>query len=433
MYLSIMQCFLEPVIVYACHNQLTSCYRMKALSIFWIFLKLGCTSFGGPVAHLGYFRQVFVEKRQWFSEAEYVHLLSICQLIPGPASSQVGFAIGLLRAGWLGAILAFVAFTLPSVVLLLLFANSLHLLDSTIGQASLQGLAILAFVVVLQAVLGMGKQLLTDVLSWVLALAVFVLVLLSDNIFVQVMSIVFCAFVSAVVSKPISDTPIANDHLFMSPNNYLPSGKSALVACSLFIILCGLFVISPLWINQLSYHHASSFFFSGATVFGGGHVVLPFLEQTTVAQDLISKDAFLAGYGATQAMPGPMFSFAAYLGYVIDIKQQATSTNAINSALWATLFLFLPGFLLISAVLPVSQKLFIFPRVKQAFTGANAAVIGLLTATLYDPILTHAIGSNTDIAIAGIGFVALTRLKLPVLAIVFLCVLLKVSDTLLIA
>lgn len=434
-----MQLFLEPAIVFVYPHYITRCAKMKALHIFWIFLKLGCTSFGGPVAHLAYFRRVFVEKRQWFSESEYLHLVSICQLIPGPASSQVGFAIGLLRAGWLGAILAFIAFTLPSVALLLLFANTLHLLASTIGQASLQGLAIVALVVVLQAVLGMGKQLLTSSLSWSLALLVFALVLLTDNLAVQVMSIIFCAAFSACVPKPITDTPHAKDNLFSSSSNYLPGTKSTLTACSLFVILSAIFVFNPQYLNQFSYYYASSFFFSGATVFGGGHVVLPFLEQTTVAQGLITKDAFLAGYGATQAMPGPMFSFAAYLGYVIDINQQATASaasinlsSALSAALLATLFLFLPGFLLISAVLPVSQKLFSYPRVKEAFSGANAAVIGLLAATLYDPIFTHAIGSNTDIAIAGIGFVMLTKLKVPVLVLVCLCVILKVLAELLI-
>ena len=412
---------------------------MKALYIFWIFLKLGCTSFGGPVAHLAYFRQVFVEQRQWFSESEYAHLLSICQLIPGPASSQVGFAIGLLRGGWLGAILAFIAFTLPSVVLLLLFANSLHLLDSTIGQGSLQGLAILAFVVVLQAVLGMGKQLLTSSFSWVLASAVFALVLLTDNVLWQVISIVFCALVSALVTKPISTNPLADSNMFLSSHMHLPSGKSALIAGALFVMLIVLFVTNSPYLNQFSYLYASSFFLSGATVFGGGHVVLPFLEQTTVAQGLITKDLFLAGYGATQAVPGPMFSFAAYLGYIIDINQQVAAGSAtidlsiaIKSAFLALLFLFLPGFLLVSAVLPVSQKLFTYPKVKQAFAGANAAVIGLLAATLYDPIFTHAISSKIDVVIAAVGFVVLTRLKVPVLALVCLCVLLKVLEALIV-
>lgn len=427
-----MQSFLEPVIVLICHKKRSWRSKMKALNLFWIFLKLGCTSFGGPIAHLAYFRQVFVEKRQWFSESEYLHLLSICQLIPGPASSQVGFAIGLLRGGWLGAILAFVAFTLPSVVLLIIFANSLYLLDSAIGHASLQGLAILALIVVLQAVMGMGKQLLISSFSWVLAAAVFVLVLLTNNIFIQVFSIAVCAGLSAVISPPRSDNSGTNNTLFSTSAYYMPGVKSAIVAGSLFVTLCVLFVSNPQWANQLSYDHASSFFFSGSAVFGGGHVVLPFLEQTTVAQGLISKEAFLAGYGATQAVPGPMFSFAAYLGYLIDINEQAKVSAAIGAAFLATLFLFMPGFLLVSALLPLSQKLFNYSRVKQAFTGANAAVIGLLAATLYDPIFTHAINSNTDIAIAGLGFVALTRLKFPVLAIVLLCVLLKVLEALIV-
>jgi len=405
---------------------------MNALSIFWIFLKLGCTSFGGPIAHLAYFRQTFVKKLDWFSESEYGHLLSICQLIPGPASSQVGFSIGLLRGGWIGAILAFIGFTLPSVLLLLIFANSLYLLDSTLGNGMLQGLAILAFIVVLQAVLGMGKQLLTSVLFWILALAVFTLVLMTSSMVFHVASIAICAILSALLSSENPASQTKSENFFSSAKNYLPSRRLSLFASMIFVLFAVLFVIAPQDLGQFSYAHGSPFFLSGATVFGGGHVVLPFLEHSTVAQGLITENTFLAGYGATQAVPGPMFSFAAYLGYTIDINEQLVSGSqrielfsALSSAILATLYLFLPGFLLIIAVLPISQKLVTYPKIRKAFDGANAAVVGLLAATLYDPIFTHAIRHNFDLAIAAIGFVALTKLKIPVLAVVVLCVLLK--------
>jgi len=404
---------------------------MRAIEIFWIFLKLGLTSFGGPVAHLAYFRQAFVEKRNWFSEAQYAHLLTICQTIPGPASSQVGFAIGLLRGGWLGATLAFIGFTLPSVLLLLLFANSLSLLDSWVGQASLHGLAILAFIVVLQAVIGMSKQLLTVPLSWIIALAMFCVVLLTSALLWQVIALMLCAIVSSGLLKKDtqedhSDAPMFSSfpHQFTLTTTWLAAG----LFVGLFIVLIG----NPFNLTQYLYAQAPAYYASGAMVFGGGHVVLPFLEHATVAQGFVSQEVFLAGYGATQAVPGPMFSFAAYLGYMGELHQQLISggdanvSNAVLAALLATLFVFLPGFLLVSAILPISQKLFAYAFVRRAFVGANAAVVGLLAATLYDPIFTHAIQSNHDVVIAGIGFIALSRFKAPVLVIVCLCIIVKV-------
>jgi chromate transporter len=407
---------------------------MKALEIFWIFFKLGLTSFGGPVAHLAYFRHAFVEKRNWFSEGQYAHLLTICQTIPGPASSQVGFAIGLMRGGWIGGLFAFIAFTLPSVLLLLIFANSLNLLNSSAGQASLHGLGILAFIVVLQAVIGMSKQLLTLPTSWLMATAMFSVVLLTDAFVWQVLGILICAVVSSMMNKNSEQDPqdpnISTVDFSSLPYQLHP--RTSWIAGGIFISVLLVLLSNPLNVNQYLYAQAPAYFASGAMVFGGGHVVLPFLEQTTVAQGLVTKDVFLAGYGATQAVPGPMFSFAAYLGYMGELHQQtliASNPNvasAVVGGLLALVFVFLPGFLLISVILPISQKLFVYPIVRRAFIGANAAVLGLLAATLYNPIFTHAIQSNHDIVIAGIGFVALTRYKVPVLVIVCLCVVCKV-------
>ena len=402
---------------------------MKAIEIFWIFLKLGLTSFGGPVAHLAYFRHAFVEQRNWFTESQYAHLITICQIIPGPASSQVGFAIGLLRGGWLGAICAFFGFTLPSVFLLLLFASSLSLFDSSIAQAGLHGLAILAFIVVLQAVMGMSKQLLVSPLSWCIAAAMFCVVLLSEALAFQVIALLCCAIVSSVLTA--SNTEHLGDANSASSHYKLPL-YTTWIAGVLFVTLLLLLVGNPFNVNEYLYDHAPAYYTSGAMVFGGGHVVLPFLEHTTVAQGLVTQDVFLAGYGATQAVPGPMFSFAAYLGYMTQLNQPLLGTeqglvlSAMGGALMATLFVFLPGFLLLSAVLPVSQKLFGYRALKNAFIGANAGVVGLLAATLYDPIFTHAIKGNIDIMIAGVGFVLLTKAKLPVLAIVVLCIVAKI-------
>lgn len=407
---------------------------MKVVDIFWIFLKLGLSSFGGPVAHLAYFRTTFVERKKWFSEAQYAHLLTVCQTLPGPASSQVGFAVGLLRGGWLGGLSAFIAFTLPSVVLLLLFANSLYLFESEIGQAGLKGLAILAFLVVTQAVIGMSKQLLSVPITWCLALAMFSLVLLSNSLIFQFIGIVLCAICCAIFAPAIRDSEKSQgDAIGFSQSHFSLSLKTSWIASTIFVVISLLVLANPLNINAYFYEHAAAYYSSGAMVFGGGHVVLPFLEQATVSEGLVTKDAFLAGYGATQAMPGPMFSFAAYLGYMGELHQQtmlssqSATLSALGSAFWATLFIFLPGFLLLAAVLPISQKLFEHPKLSSAFMGANAAVVGLLAATLYDPIFVHAIQSKEDLVIAAIGFIALTRFKIPMLALLCLCLFLSVA------
>ena len=431
-----------------------------ALHIFWTFLRLGCTSFGGPVAHLGYFRTAFVESKKWFSEQEYAHLLSVCQTLPGPASSQVGFAIGLLKGGWLGAIAAFIGFTLPSIVLLIVFAESLSIFNNQIGLVALQGLAILAFIVVLQAVLGMGKQILSDHFKWLLALVMFVVTLSAQALYWQIIGIFSCALMSAFFSGVMlgqssrtgTSSEINSRSMESFSGNKLDANNTGaalfadrnFVKISMFsasicaILFCALLVLLPMFSNEF-YPPAAAFYQSGAMVFGGGHVVLPFLEQATVASDLLSQEQFLAGYGATQAVPGPMFSFAAYLGYVSELNQQVLSLGtqdntsllfypyALFAGLLATGFLFLPGFLLLGTFLPISQKLLVYPKIKKAFAGANAAVVGLLAATLYDPIFTHAINSKIDLIIAAIGFVALVRFRLPILLIVLMCIGLSVG------
>ena len=403
---------------------------MKIIEIFWTFLKLGLSSFGGPVAHLAYFHREFVEQKKWLTDSQYAQLLIICQTIPGPASSQVGFAIGLLRDGWLGAIFAFIAFTLPSVVLLIGFANSLHFFNSDVGIAALDGLATVAFIVVLQAIVGMGKTILQPRLSWLIAAAMFCIVLMLDALNWQLFALLLCAVVGCILLQE-DEQAINNTRLNSCALPYRLTLSTTAISVSLFIAILWSLTKHPFNAESLIYTHASAYYTSGAMVFGGGHVVLPFLEQATVATGLVSQDTFLAGYGATQALPGPMFSFAAYLGYMTEVSQSTVDGNnhmlsAISSALLATLFIFLPGFLLLSAILPVSQTLFVHSFVRRGFMGANAGVLGLLAATLYDPIFTHAINGNLDLTIAALGYVALSKFKAPVLVIVVFCVCAKV-------
>jgi chromate transporter len=388
---------------------------MVYLNIFWVFLKLGCTSFGGPVAHLMYFRRAFVEQRKWLDEQQYANIIALCHTLPGPASSQVGFSIGLQRGGLLGAILAFIAFTLPSVILLIVFANTLFLFNGVHGQAVLQGLAILACAVVLQGVLGMGKNLCFGKSRFFIALLSFVLMLLFSNIYVQVAVIFVGAALGYFMLSEDSSEKVVTDGA-ASYNKQTLSGRSFAIIC--FLLFALLFVALPFVSNT-----ANDFYRTGALVFGGGHVVLPLLEEAMVGASYLSQADFLAGYGATQAMPGPMFSFAAYLGF---LQEDANGAGGITGALIATLFIFLPGFLLVLAILPFWHRLSTKPQLSRAIAGANAAVVGLLAAALYNPIFVHAINQPADLAIAAIAFAALSRFRVPVLLVVFGCIVSRV-------
>lgn len=397
-------------------------------AIFWIFLKLGCTSFGGPVAHLAYFRHAFVERKSWFSEEEYAHLVSICQVLPGPASSQVGFAIGLLKGGWLGSLAAFLGFTLPSVVIILFFASQIHQLDQAYGLAAIKGLKILAFAVVLQAVLGMSKQLLGNKLQWCVALFVFSFLLFANNLYIQILLIVLSTLFSYLCYKffaaKFSSLGLQNKEGLYSPNMFASHFKvSPLFAKTAFFVFLGLWLCLPI-INETIYPYAGMFYSTGSLVFGGGHVLLPYLESATVAPHLLTKEVFLSAYGATQALPGPMFSFASYLAHELSSisGQEGLSSYPITSALMAIVFIFLPGFLLLIACLPASQKLLYNMSLKRALAGANSAVVGLLAATLYDPIFTHGLSSKEDVFIAVLAVFALIKLKLSVIAVLMWCV-----------
>ncbi len=367
--------------------------RGTVSEVFRAFLVLGLTSFGGPVAHLGYFREAFVVRRQWLSEADYADLVALCQFLPGPASSQVGMALGKLRAGYAGAFAAFVAFTLPSVILLLVFAGGLALLDLGAAAGVLRGLKIAALAVVVQAVWGMGKALTPDPTRQLIAIAAAIAVLLIPLPVMQVMVIAVAALAGGM--RPAEPSP---------GFKIRPEGLRWLMA--FFVLLVALPILALT--GEPSLQLLDSFYRTGSLVFGGGHVVLPLMEAETVAQGLISRDLFLAGYGAAQAVPGPLFSFAAYVGAMLD-----GPVHGLWGATLALAAIYLPSFLLVFGVLPLWQQMRSITRLRQALDFANAAVVGLLLAVLYDPVFTSAVRAPMDFAWALAAFAALVLFKLP--------------------
>ncbi|OEY68008.1 chromate ion family chromate transporter [Marinobacter sp. X15-166B] len=375
----------------------------------WVFLKLGLTSFGGPVAHLGYFHKELVDKRGWLSDSQFAQLLAICQFLPGPASSQLGFTLGLLRAGWRGAVAAFVAFTLPSALLLIGFAAALPLLAGRGAQAAIHGLKLVACAVVADAVLGMFNKLCPDARRRTLAAAAAVVVLLLGAVWSQVLVVLGGAVAGLIWCREqpgpgSSEVP-------------LPYGRR--LGIGLLAVFAGLLVVFS-WgpVNGGLGSLAGAFYQAGALVFGGGHVVLPLLEESVVTSGWVTDEQFLAGYGAAQAIPGPMFAFAAYLGALMPAPH-----GGWPGAIVALGFMFLPGFLLVAAALPLWQNLCRSPRAVQAIAGVNAAVVGLLLAALYDPIFTSGVTSATELAIAIIAFVMLTVWRRSPLWAVLWCVL----------
>ncbi|MHA6692928.1 chromate efflux transporter [Devosia sp. A449] len=368
--------------------------------MFFAFLKLGLTSFGGPIAHLGYFRDELVVRRQWLDEADYAELVALCQFLPGPASSQVGFALGLLRAGPLGALAAWAAFTLPSALILVLFAYSAAAFAGPVGLGLLHGLKIVAVAVVAQAVWGMARTLAPDRERASIALAAVLIVVLLAGALGQIAAIVVGALAGLWLCRT---APVAVAAQLKFP----VTKRAGAIALALFLLLIGLPMLagaSPL--PGLALFDA--FYRAGSLVFGGGHVVLPLLEVEVVHPGWISDDAFLAGYGAAQAMPGPLFTFAAYLGAIMG-----PAPHGLAGAVIALLAIFLPGFLLLLAALPFWDALRSRPAMQAAMRGANAAVVGLLGAALYDPVWTSAIVGPYDFALALTGFVLLTVWKAP--------------------
>ena len=381
----------------------------SAAEVFAAFLKLGLTSFGGPIAHLGYFHRELIERRKWIRDAEYAQLLALCQFVPGPASSQLGFAIGLLRGGWVGAVAAFVAFTLPSALLLFAFAELLPHFSGTIGDASVHGLKLVALAVVAHGVLGMTRQLCPDSVRATIATIAAVVILMAGQAWVQLLVVLLGGMAGLALCRDLQ--PTRGDHLQLS---YGPGLGWTLIAAFAMLLL-GLPLIAQGSGNLAPVFEA--FYRAGALVFGGGHVVLPLLEETVVDPGWISQDEFLAGYGAAQAVPGPMFTLAAYLG-----ARLPGGDGGLAGASLALLAIFLPGFLLVAGVLPLWRAIMNRPLASRAIAGVNAAVVGLLGAALYDPVWTSAVRGPADVAIAIVGFLLLAAWRVSAIAVVIWCV-----------
>jgi chromate transporter len=375
--------------------------RDSAWSVFLIFLRLGLTSFGGPVAHLGYFRAEFVSRRRWLSERSYADLVALCQFLPGPASSQVGIALGLSRAGYRGALAAWAGFTLPAGVVLILLALGLTHYGSLLPYGALHGLKVVAVAVVAQAVWGMARNLCTDALRITVMMVAACIVVLETSAWTQVSVMAVAGLAGLLLFKPAQ--AVAHDPLTS------PLGRRAGVAwLSLFVVLLvGLPLANELISNQ-TLAMVNAFYRSGSLVFGGGHVVLPLLQSEVVQPGWVDNQTFLAGYGATQAMPGPLFTFAAFLGAAMN-----QAPTGISGGLIALLAIFLPSFLLILGALPFWEAMRRSPRTQAALIGVNAAVVGLLLAALYHPVWTSAIDRPQDFGLALLALVALMFWKLP--------------------
>ena len=371
--------------------------------VFKAFLKLGLTSFGGPIAHLGYFRDELVQRRAWLSDEAYADLVALCQFLPGPASSQVGFALGMMRAGWLGALAAFTAFTLPSAALLFLFAMTSAHVSGPFGLGAVHGLKIVAVAIVAQAVWGMARTLCPDKERASLAVLAVALLAFLPSAWGMVGAILIGAFIHLALKRTTSSTKVAA-HTGLAR---LPvSRRAAFISLALFV---GLLIALPLVAGQSqTLKVIDSFFRAGALVFGGGHVVLPLLEAEIVQSGWVTPDLFLAGYGVAQAVPGPLFTFAAYLGAVLG-----PAPHGLFGAILALLAVFLPGFLILIAVLPFWDQFRTMSTAQILMQGANAAVVGILGAALYTPVFTSAILNMKDLTLALACFVALMIWKWP--------------------
>lgn len=370
------------------------------------FLLLGLTSFGGPVAHLGYFRTEFVERRRWVSEQVYADLVALCQFLPGPASSQVGFALGLMRAGPWGAMAAWAAFTLPSAVVLVLFALGAAVLEGPVSQGIIHGLKVTAVAIVAHAVWGMARNLCPDRRRSGIALAGVIAVVLINGPLGQVTAIVMGALAGMALCRAHSDAAV---HELPLP---VPARAGHLAGFAFIALLISLPLLA--WSSpSATLAVMDAFYRAGALVFGGGHVVLPLLEAEVVQSGWVSADEFLAGYGAAQAVPGPLFTFAAYLGMVIT-----PLGGNLAGAVLALVMIFLPGMLLLLAVLPHWNRFRRWDRAQALMRGANAAVVGVLGAALYQPVWTSVIVGPREFALALTGFLLLSVWKLPAWAVV---------------
>lgn len=367
--------------------------RGSAWEVFLAFLQLGLTSFGGPIAHLAYFRAEFVQRRHWLDDQSYSDLVALCQFLPGPASSQVGIALGWGRAGWRGAVAAWSGFTLPSALVLIVFALGIQQWSGLAQSGAIHGLKVVAVAVVAQAVWGMAKSLCADAPRAAMALGAALVVLVLSATWVQFAVILMGACVGHVFLKHSTIAPMSTH------NDFGVSKKTGAFLLGTFAaLLAGL----P-WLASAMHSPAltsfSQFYQAGALVFGGGHVVLPLLQSAVVPNGLLSNDTFLAGYGAAQAVPGPLFTFAAYLGAAMP-----EPLGGWTGGVLLLVAIFLPAFLLVAGALPFWQTLRQQTHAQRTMAGINAAVVGILLAALYDPVWTSAIHTRTDFALALAAF-----------------------------
>jgi chromate transporter len=380
------------------------------LEVLLAFAKLGVSCFGGPIAHIGYFREEFVIRRRWIDEPAFADLVALCQFLPGPASSQVGFSIGLMRGGYLGGLAAWTAFTLPSAVLLVLFAYGANALQGPIGAGLLHGLKLVAVAIVAQAVWGMARTLCPDRERASIAVIATVIILLSSSSVAQIGAIALGGIAGLWLCRTAPPEAKVEGHMSVPVSR--PVGLLALAA--FFLLLGALPVLDALsrWQGLALFN---AFYRSGALVFGGGHVVLPLLREATVTPGWVSDDAFLAGYGAAQAVPGPLFTFAAYLGAVMK-----SPPNGIAGAVISLFAIFLPGILVLMGTLPFWETFRRRSDAQSIMHGVNAAVVGLLGAALYNPVWTSSVKTSADFGLALVGFVLLTVWRAPPLVVVAL-------------
>ncbi|MDR2220023.1 MAG: chromate efflux transporter [Methylobacillus sp.] len=375
--------------------------RGTAFEVLIAFFKLGLISFGGPVAHIGYFRTEFVERRQWLDDKNYSDLVALCQFLPGPASSQVGIALGLGRAGWLGALAAWVGFTLPSAVALILFAFGITQWSGLAASGAVHGLKVVAVAVVAQAVMSMARSLCPDRPRAGLAVFCALVVLAVPAAWGQIAIIVFGGLVGRWGLNPGHLSPTQH-------RNYGVSRRVGTLLLASYALLLAVLPALAAATGSMMVSAVAVFYQAGALVFGGGHVVLPLLQSGVVPPGWVSNEVFLAGYGAAQAVPGPLFTFAAYLGAAMPVP-----LHGWLGGLLLLVAMFAPGFLLVIGALPFWESLRQHDSVQRAMAGINAAVVGILGAALYDPVWVSAIGSKTDfwLALAAFGLLVFGRVS----------------------
>ena len=382
--------------------------RQTATGVFLAFLALGLTSFGGPVAHIGYFREAFVARRQWMDERGYADLVALCQMLPGPTSSQVGIGIGLTKAGFAGAVAAWVGFTAPSAILLIALGYGVVAFDDVIPPGLLRGLGAVVVAVVAQAVWGMARTLCPDPPRFTIAVLAAAAVLAIGGATAQVAVIAAGGLVGFVLLRD-------ETHSAPEPAQAVPVSRVAVASLALFFVLLVLLpVLASTWPSQ-ALALVDSFYRSGSLVFGGGHVVLALLKAEVLPTGWVPEHVFLAGYGAAQAVPGPLFTFSAYLGTVMDAPPGGWMGGLICLAA-----IFVPSFLLVIGTLPYWNALSRLHAARRAMIGVNAAVVGLLLAALYDPVWTSGVLSARDFVVALAAFALLVSWKLPPWLVVIL-------------